>query len=61
MYTRETVEREKPSSVEVLDTKNILPPIHPLNGTNTHTIHISIVPRLKNPSLSSLLPFIYTD
>ena len=32
-------------------------PIHPLNDT----IHVSIVSRLKNPSLTCLLPVIYTD
>ena len=33
-------------------------PIYPLNGTHTHRIHVS---RLKNPYLTCLLPFIYTD
>ena len=34
-------------------------PIHPLNGK--HRQSVSIVPRLKNPSLTCLLPFIYID
>jgi hypothetical protein len=28
---------------------------------HTYTIHVSIISRLKNPSLTHLLPFIYTD
>jgi hypothetical protein len=75
-YTRETVERDKSSSVAVLDTlkpvrlapttipcskavKYFVLPIHPLNGTLT--VHVSIYSRLKNPSLTCLLPFIYTE
>ena len=72
-YTRETVEREKPSSFAVFDTlkpvrlapttipsskalKYFVLPIHPLYGT--HTIYVSIVSRLKNPSLTCLCFFI---
>jgi hypothetical protein len=33
-------------------------PIHPL--IDTHTIHVSIVSRFKNPHLTGLLPFIFT-
>ena len=40
--------------------KSFVLPIHPLNGTHKK-IHVSIVSRLKNPSLTCLLPFIYTD
>ena len=36
-------------------------PIHPLSEWHTYTIHVSIVSRLKNPSLTYLLSFIYTD
>ena len=35
-------------------------PIHPLNGTHKK-IHVSIVSRLKNPTLTCLFFFIYTD
>jgi hypothetical protein len=70
----ETVERVKSSSIAVLDKPVCLAPtsiprskvleylvfpIHPLNGT--HTQSVSIVSRLKHPSLACLLPFIYTD
>ena len=47
--TQETVEHEKPSSVAVL--------VHSTSEWHTYTI----VSRLKNPSLTFLLPFIYTD
>ena len=66
-YTWEIVECEKPSSVAVLDTLKTDAPgtcYHtPFKGTsifclahspsewNTYTIHVSIVSRLKNPSL----------
>jgi hypothetical protein len=34
---------------------------HSFSEWHTHTIHVSIVSRLKNPSSTCLLPFIYTD
>ena len=70
-YTQETVEHEKPSSVAVLDTNRCarhpttiprskaLTSFHPLNGTHTHSV--SIVSRLTDPSLTCLLPLVYTD
>jgi hypothetical protein len=39
--------------------KYVVLPIHSLNGT--YTIHVSFVSRLKHPSLTCLLHFIYTD
>ena len=39
--------------------KSSVLPIHPPNGT--HTIHVIIVSRLKNPSLTRLIAFIYTE
>ena len=76
-YTRETVEREKPSSVALLDT---LKPVHLALTTmprskalkyfvlqhshfkwHTYTIHLLIESRLKNHYLTCLLAFIYTD
>uniref|UniRef100_A0A4W5QJ56 Ring finger protein 24 n=1 Tax=Hucho hucho TaxID=62062 RepID=A0A4W5QJ56_9TELE len=39
--------------------KSFVFPIHLLNGT--HTVHVSIVSKIKSPSLTCLLPFIYTD
>ena len=72
--TQDTVEPERRNSVAVLDT---LKPVclaptnipcskaltcfchaHSPSEWHTFTIHVS---RLKNPSLTSLLPFIYTD
>ena len=35
--------------------------IHPLNGTRTYTIHVTIVSRLKHRYLTFFLTFIYTD
>jgi hypothetical protein len=53
---------EKPSRVAVLVTNwcawQLLP--YP-SDWHTYTIHVSIVLRLINPSLASILPFIYTD
>ena len=34
---------------------------HSPSEWHTNTIHVSIVSRLKNPTLTCLLPFIYTD
>jgi hypothetical protein len=34
---------------------------HSPSEWHTYTIHVSIVSRLKNPSFTCLLPFIYTD
>ena len=36
-------------------------PAHSPSERHTYTIHVSIVSRLKNPYLTCLLPFIYTD
>uniref|UniRef100_A0A674BSX1 Ig-like domain-containing protein n=1 Tax=Salmo trutta TaxID=8032 RepID=A0A674BSX1_SALTR len=75
--TWETVECEKPSNVAVLDTLNpvrlapttifrfkgtyIFCVAHSPSEWQTYTIHVPIVSRLKNPSLTCLLSFIYTD
>ena len=46
LYTQETVEREKPNSVDVLDTLKLVRlaptsfvlPVHPLNKTNAQSV-----------------------
>jgi hypothetical protein len=73
LVTWEIVECDKPSSVAVLDTQTGAPGTcyhTPFKGTeifclalsptewHIYTIHVS---RLKNLSLTCLLPFIYTD
>jgi hypothetical protein len=59
------VECEKSSSVEVLDTGAFYTKYHTRSKAlkwHTYTIHVSIVSRLKNHSLTCLLPpFIYAD
>ena len=70
-YTQETVEHEKPISIAVLDTNrwtwHLLPyPVQkaltfyefPISASewHTYTIHVSIVSRLKNPSLTCIHP-----
>ena len=76
-YIGETIGHGKPSSIACLDTlravrlapttiphlkalKYLFLPIHPLNGTHTQSMS-QLSKNFKNPSLTCLLPFIYTD
>ena len=73
-HTRETVECENPCSVAVLDTNRcawhlLQYPVQrhlkllscPFTLWMAHTFLVSVVSRVNNPSLTCLLPFIYTD